>query len=69
MGENGTEGINGIRIDTINSANGGAFVVTFEIPKELREEEIIAIRLESESSYYSYNWFLNETSDGRTGGL
>jgi hypothetical protein len=61
MGKIGTQGINGVLIGTINSANGGSFLATFDIPAQLHGEDKIAIRLESKSGgYFSYNWFTNE---------
>ena len=63
MGKSGTGGVDGILVENINSRNGGTFVATFEIPEKLHGEEQIAIRLESSSGYYSYNWFDNDTFD------
>jgi hypothetical protein len=61
MGKSGTGGVDGILVENMNSKNGGSFVTTFEIPEKLHGEEQIAIRLESSSGYYSYNWFANDT--------
>lgn len=61
MGKSGTAGVDGILVESFNSRNGGSFIITFEIPEKLHQEERIAIRLESSSGYYSYNWFENET--------
>ncbi|HSK66756.1 MAG TPA: hypothetical protein VK888_07495, partial [Anaerolineales bacterium] len=63
MGKAGTGGVDGILVENINSRNGGSFVATFEIPEKLHGEEQIAIRLESSTGYYSYNWFENDTYD------
>jgi len=63
MGKMGTNGENGIKVDSVNSRNGGTFTATFEIPRKLRGEDRIAIRLESSNGYYSYNWFKNVTND------
>jgi hypothetical protein len=63
MGKMGTNGVDGIKVDSIDSRNGGTFTASFEIPRKLRGEDRIAIRLESNSGYYSYNWFENATSD------
>lgn len=63
MGKMGTNGLNGIKVDSVNSRNGGTFTATFEIPRKLRGEDQIAIRLESSSGHYSYNWFKNITND------
>jgi hypothetical protein len=61
MGKSGTAGVDGILVENMNSRNGGSFVTTFEIPEGLHSEEQIAIRLESSTGYYSYNWFENDT--------
>jgi hypothetical protein len=63
MGKMGTKGIDGILVDTINSKRGGTFTVTFNIPRKLHGEKKIAIRLESNNGYFSYNWFDNEDLD------
>jgi hypothetical protein len=62
MNKIGTQGINGIKITTINSGSGGSFNATFSIPAELRGLKQIAIRLQSTSGYYAYNWFYNNTT-------
>jgi hypothetical protein len=62
MGFIGTKGIDGFVVDTVNSRKGGSFTVTFEIPERLHGEKQIAIRLESQEGYYSYNWFDNASS-------
>ena len=63
MGKIGTQGIGGKVVDTINSGQGGTFTANFRIPSDLRNDNRVAIRLESKSGYYSYNWFDNETSE------
>ncbi len=71
MGRMGTRGVNGIRVETTNSGNGGRFRATYDIPADLRGRDRIAIRLESPTSgYFAYNWFYNNTagSGGGTGG-
>lgn len=59
MGKNGTLGVDGILVDKFNSKNGGAITVTYDIPEKLHGEKQIAIRLESQTGYFSYNWFDN----------
>ena len=61
MGKAGTLGVDGILVETINSHNGGSFTATFEIPSRLHGEKQIALRLESQDGYYSYNWFNNDS--------
>lgn len=58
----GTAGIGGVKVDTIDSKDGGTLTLTFTIPDHLKGQGRIAIRLESPNSgYYSYNWFYNNT--------
>jgi hypothetical protein len=64
MGKMWTQGISGIKVDTINSGDGGSFELTFDIPEDLHGEQRIAIRLQSASGYYSYNWFWNNDAPG-----
>jgi LysM repeat protein len=59
MGPFGTAGINGTKVTTINSGNGGSFSATYNIPASLAGSHRIAIRLQSSSGYYAYNWFYN----------
>jgi hypothetical protein len=57
---NGTLGIDGILVATIETGTSGEFVDTYKIPALLRGQSTIAIRLESPNSgYYAYNWFYN----------
>jgi LysM repeat protein len=59
MGAFGTAGINGTKVTTIDSGSGGSFSATFNIPAGLAGSHRIAIRLQSGSGYYAYNWFYN----------
>lgn len=73
MDKVGNAAVNGIIITQTNSGAGGAFEETYRIPAELRGLPQIAIRLESSSGYYAYNWFNNVSttipaSGGNTGG-
>jgi uncharacterized protein YraI len=63
MGKNGTGGIDGILVDKFNSKKGGTITITLDIPDKLHGEKQIAIRLESQTGYFSYNWFENATSN------
>ena len=67
MGKSGTAGADGILVQSFNSKKGGSFVMTFEIPEKLHKEKQIAIRLESSTGYYSYNWFKNDTLERAQG--
>jgi hypothetical protein len=63
MGPIGTKGINGIKVATTASGNGGSFQATYTIPAGLKGAYQIAIRLQSPySGYFAYNWFYNNTS-------
>ena len=62
MGKMFTRGVDGIVVDESYSGSGGSFKATYAIPKQLRGLDRIAIRLESPSGYYSYNWFYNNTT-------
>jgi len=64
MGLFGTRGVNGIKVATTYSGNGGSFTATYTIPAALHGLHQIAIRLQSTtgSGYYAYNWFYNNTT-------
>jgi hypothetical protein len=67
MGVFGTKGVGGISAGSQASGAGGSFTATYNIPAALKDNALIAIRLQSPTSgYYSYNWFYNNT--GGTGG-
>lgn len=62
MGRYGTLGIGGVYVTTVNSGKGGELTFKFTIPASLTERGRIAIRLESASGYYAYNWFYNTST-------
>jgi LysM repeat protein len=62
MGLYGTQGVNGTWVASTPSGGGGSFTATYTIPANLRGLSRIAIRLQSPSGYYSYNWFHNSTT-------
>ena len=62
MGAYGTKGVNGTRVTSINSGTGGTFSATFSIPAAWHNADRIAVRLQSPSGYYSFNWFNNNTT-------
>jgi hypothetical protein len=67
MGKYGTQGIDGLLVETVNSGDDGEFVANFDIPLSLQDEAKIAIRYESQdSSLVLYTWFENMT--GGSGG-
>ena len=62
MGAYGTLGIGGTVVGTTDSGSGGSFAATYSIPAGLAGSAKIAIRLDSPQGYYSYNWFVNNSS-------
>lgn len=60
----GTLGIGGEKVATVNSGSGGVLTWTFNIPSFLKDAARIAIRLQSQRGYYSYNWFWNKPTSG-----
>jgi LysM repeat protein len=63
MGKYGTKGIGGIVVDSTDAGSGGSFKATYQIPYALRDQDKIAIRLQSASGHYSYNWFYNNSTN------
>jgi hypothetical protein len=63
MGAMGTRGVGGTVVGTTQSGAGGTFTATYDIPAALRGSARIAIRLESPSGYFAYNWFYNSTAN------
>lgn len=60
IGRYGSYGVDGVKVATQDSDKGGTFTATFNIPVELKDVEMLSIRLENkESGYYAYNWFKN----------
>lgn len=62
MGNYGTLGVGGTTVQTLNSGAGGVFTATYAIPAVYSNTAQIAIRLQSASGYYAYNWFYNATA-------
>lgn len=62
MGAYGTLGINGIGVSSTKSGEGGSFEATYKIPAELKGSYRIAIRMQSASGYFAYNWFYNSAA-------
>ena len=64
LGAMGTAGINGIKVQKIDTGNGGTQTFTFPIPADLAGSYQIAMRLESPTSgFFAYNWFYNTTAN------
>jgi hypothetical protein len=71
IGRMGTRGVKGIDVDSFETGDGGTLTLTVDIPSEFQGDRQIAIRIESatESGYFAYNWFYNNsTGSGGTGG-
>ncbi|WP_420629409.1 hypothetical protein [Candidatus Leptofilum sp.] len=70
MGKMGTRGVGGTVVGTLESGAGGSMTASFDIPEGLKDDHQIAIRLDSNLGYYSFNWFYNNTAppSGGTGG-
>lgn len=70
LGEYNTRGENGIEVAQFNSADGGSFQVTVDIPAALKGRAMISIRIESlTGGYYYYNWFWNDAENGTWPGV
>ena len=61
MDKMGNLALNGTVVGTVNSGSG-SFDATFNIPSALKTESLIAIRMDSTSGWYSYNWFSNKSA-------
>lgn len=66
IGEYGTLGIGGTVVGTLDSGAGGVLTQTYSIPAALAARTKLAIRLDSNLGYYSYDWFMNDVSSGVT---
>lgn len=68
MGPMGTQGIDGVVVDVVDSGTGGTKTYTFDTPQSLYGSYQISIRMQSSSSgYFAYNWFYNNTTGGSGG--
>jgi hypothetical protein len=61
MGAYGTLAIGGTVVGTTDSGEGGTKEFTYDIPSGLKGSQRIAIRMDSASGPYAYNWFWNST--------
>ena len=62
MGPIGSLGVGGTVVATTNSGAGGVFTAVYNIPAQLAGTPQIAIRMQSASGYYAFNWFWNFTA-------
>ncbi len=62
MGVIGTKAIGGTVVGTTDSGAGGSFQATYDIPLSLQGAALIAIRMDSPQGFFSFNWFVNNTS-------
>lgn len=66
MNESGTQGIGGVRVDSLTTGSRGDFTASFRIPAALRTEDRIVIRLDSPTTnFFSFNTFTNRTTGPR----
>ena len=70
MGKMYTRGIGGIKVADFYSGSGGTLTATFNIPPELKDDALIAIRAQTAhgNPYYAFNWFYNTTAVVDDGG-
>jgi hypothetical protein len=59
MGAYGSMAVGGTEVTSTTSDEGGAFISTYEIPAALRGVHQIAMRMESPTGYFAYNYFFN----------
>jgi hypothetical protein len=45
-----------------NNSGSGSFTATYTIPSDLKDETRLAIRIDTPSGWFSYNWFDNQTT-------
>lgn len=62
MGVIGTKAIGGTVVGTTDSGEGGSFEATYDIPLSLQGARLIAIRMDSPQGFFSFNWFVNNTT-------
>lgn len=51
----------GVVVTTINSGSGGTFRFTINLPDQVKDVELVSVRLDSPNKYYAYNVFTNAT--------
>ena len=59
IGVPGNEGVDGEYVDTTDSGSG-TFTETYKIPNQYADDPQLVIRLQTETSYYAWNIFLNQ---------
>jgi hypothetical protein len=62
MGPYGTLGIGGTVVGSYDTSLGSSFTQTYAIPASLAGSYRIAIRMDSSDGFYSFNWFVNDSS-------
>ena len=62
MGAMGTAGIGGVAVGSFSTGSSTSFQQTFQIPDSLKGSRQIAIRMDSNLGYYSFNWFYNNST-------
>ncbi len=59
IGVPGHEGVDGEYVETTDSGSG-TFTGTYKIPNQYADDPQLVIRLQTETSYYAWNTFLNQ---------
>jgi len=59
IGVPGNEGVDGEYVETTDSG-AGTFTGTYKIPNKYADDPQLVIRLQTETSYYAWNTFLNQ---------
>lgn len=59
IGVPGNEGVDGEYVETTDSGSG-TFTGTYKIPNKYADDPQLVIRLQTETSYYAWNTFLNQ---------
>jgi hypothetical protein len=62
MGPYGSYATNGIIVGFTNTGKGGIFSATYMIPDSLRGSDRIHIRMDGENTFWSVNWFYNNST-------
>ena len=59
-----TLGVNGVLVSKLTTNTGGTFLAKFPIPDKFKDEDVIAIRFESQTTSIPawYNYFFNQTA-------
>ena len=62
IGPYGTNGVDGVIVGFTNSGQGGIFSATYNIPDSLHGSDKLAIRMDGENGFFSFNWFYDTST-------